>query len=142
MRDLHHNIKAIRCISPVSLGTTGVGKTGKVIDRQGFDSVEFVFDYGAITATNATVTPTILEGDTTGAMTSVADANLLGLEANAAIGATTPRASGVSMNVTRRVGYIGPKRYVTAKLVATTSAAIVAAATVILGAAHDHPVAT
>jgi hypothetical protein len=53
-----------------------------------------------------------LEGDVTGTMTSVADADLLGTEALASLLATTPRTSGVSKNVHKRVGYKGIKRYV------------------------------
>jgi hypothetical protein len=54
----------------------------------------------------------IKEGDVTGTMTSVADTNLIGLELNASIAAAATRTSGVSKNVTKRVGYIGTKRYV------------------------------
>jgi hypothetical protein len=142
MRDLHHNIKAVRCISPVAVGTTGTGKTGKPVDRSGYDAVEVVLDYGTITATNATLVPTIFEGDATGTMTSVADANLLGTEALAGVAAAATRTSGTSKNVTKRIGYIGTKKYVNAKIVSTITAAPPVAATVILGSAQSRPVAT
>jgi hypothetical protein len=60
---------------------TGVGVVGKVVDRKGYDGVEFIISYGTITATSATITPIIKHGDVTGTMTSVADADLLGTEA-------------------------------------------------------------
>lgn len=120
--DLHNQIRALRVISPVAAGTTGTGKTGVIIDRQGYGGVEFIASYGTITATNATLTLTVLEGDVTGTMTSAADADLLGTEVLASIVAGTPRASGTNKNVTKRIGYKGIKRYVTAKVVNTVTA--------------------
>ncbi len=104
MYDLHNNIRRKRSISPVAIGTTGTGKTGVIVDTAGFESVEFEFDYGTITATNATITPTVFHGDTTGAMTSIADADLIGTEALAGIAAGTPRTSGSNKNVSKRLG--------------------------------------
>lgn len=132
MSELHSNIRALRCISPVAAGVTGTGKTGVVIDRQGFGGVEFILDYGTITATNATLTATILEGDATGTMTSVADADLIGTEVLASVTATTPRTSGISKNVSKRIGYKGIKRYVTAKVVPTVTATTPIAVTTLL----------
>lgn len=120
--DLHNNIKAVRVISPVAVGTTGTGKTGVVIDRKGYGGVEFIVGIGTITATNATVAVTVLEGDVTGTMTSAADASLIGTELLAGIAAGTPRTSGVNKNVTKRIGYRGNKRYVSAKVVSTVTA--------------------
>ena len=141
-RDLHDNIQVLRCISPVALGTTGTGKTGKPFDTRGYRGVELVLDYGPVTATNATVTPTVLEGDVTGTMTSVADADLLGLEANAALGQAATRTSGTSKNITKRIGYIGTKRYVNVKLINTISAGIIAGAHAILSGPSHRPTTT
>lgn len=142
MWDLHNNIKAVRSISPITAGTTGTGRSGAIVDRLGYESVEFIFDYGTITATNATITPTVLEGDATGSMTSIADADLIGTEALAKLGQAATRTSGVSKNVTKRLGYKGKKRYVQAKLVPLISGATPVAATVILGNPRSAPVAT
>lgn len=125
MHDLHNNCRAQRVISPVAVGVTGTGLTGAIIDRKGYGGVEFVIGYGAVTATGATVTITALEGDVTGTMTSVADGDLLGTEALAGLAATTGRTSGVSTNVTKRLGYKGNKRYVTLKEVPTATAAAI-----------------
>ncbi len=122
MHDLHNNSRAVRVVSPVAVGTTGTGKTGAVIDRQGFGGVEFIVSYGTITATAATFTVVVKDGDVTGTLTSVADANLLGTELLAGVAATTPRTSGVSKNVTKRVGYRGSKRYVNASISSTATA--------------------
>ena len=142
-RDLHSNIKLVRSISPIAVGTTGVGQAGKIVDTAGYMGVEFLFGYGAITATNATLLPVVKEGDVTGAMTSIADADLLGTEANAGIGAAAARTSGVSKNVDKRLGYIGTKRYVqVAKLSSTVTAGTVVHASVLLGKPRNAPVAT
>ena len=140
-RDLHNNIDIVESIDPVAVGTTGTGQTGAVVDRRGYDSVEAVLSYGAITATAATFTVTILEGDATGSMTSVADADLLGTEANAGLAAAT-RTDGSTENVVKRIGYIGNKRYVQAKIVSTTTAGTPVAASFILSNAHVAKVAT
>lgn len=140
-RDMHNNIDIIRSISPVAIGTTGTGKTGAIVDRAGYESVEFEFSYGSITATNATITPTVMEGDSTGSMTSIADADLIGTEAAASPGTGT-RTSGSTKNVTKRLGYKGMKRYVQAKLVSTVTAGPPVAANVILGKPLHAPVAT
>lgn len=134
--DMHNNISA-KCG-----GEAAGAVTGKVIDRAGYEGVEFLISYGAVTATNATLTPTVKEGDVTGTMTSVADANLLGLEANAAIAAAATRTSGVSKVVVKRIGYNGLKRYVSCSVAQTVTAAARVAVVALLARPHNAPVAT
>lgn len=125
-KDLHNNVVHKRVVGPVAIGANAT-VSGKIIDRQGYGGVEFVLSYGAIVTTGTVCTPVIKEGDATGAMTSVADADLVGTEALAARlgGATT---SGVGANVGKRIGYKGIKRYVTCDVVksGTTSVGCVA----------------
>jgi hypothetical protein len=135
--DLHDNIKAVRSISPVAGAATG-----KIIDRSGFAGVEILMSYGAVTATNATIIPVLKEGDVTGTMTSVADGDMIGLELNASIGQAATRTSGVSKNVTKRLGYKGAKRYVSVNTLQTVTAAAINGADVLLGAPVNAPVAT
>lgn len=124
MKDLHNVVTALNCVPPVAIGTTGTGQAGKIIDTQGYGGIEFLIGYGSITATNAVYTVVVKEGDVTGTMTSVADADLLGTELLAGVAATTPRTSGVSKNVVKRIGYKGAKRYVQlAKISSTITAA-------------------
>lgn len=142
MRDLHSNIRVTRAISPVALGTTGTGKTSVVLDRAGYDSVEFIIGVGTVTATNATVTPVLKECATSnGSFTSVADADLLGTESAAGVAAAATRTSGTSKNVTKKLGYRGNKRYLTLGLVNTVSAGIIAHADAVMGNAMVGPVA-
>ena len=123
MKDHHNIIKTMVGVAPVAVGTTGTGQAGKIIDTAGYGGVEFVVAYGTLTATNAVYTVTVKEGDVTGTMTSVADADLLGTELLAGIAASTPRTSGVSKNVTKRIGYKGNKRYVSCGVKSTITAA-------------------
>jgi hypothetical protein len=111
-----------------------------VIDISGYGGVEFVINYGTITATNATFTVTVKEGDATGTMTSVADADLLGTElARRRHGATATRTSAVSKNVTKRVGYKGAKRYVECDIKSTITAGTPIAITAMLHSPNVAP---
>jgi hypothetical protein len=68
----------------------------------------------------------------TSSLTSVADADLLGTELLAGVGATASRVSGVSKNVDKRIGYKGSKRYVNASIKSTVTAATPVHATAVL----------
>jgi hypothetical protein len=139
-KDFHNNILVKRTISPVAIGTTGTGKTGTPVDTYGFSQVEVIVNYGSVTATGAVFTATIQEGDVTGTMTTVSAANLLG---SASLGVqATARTSGVGKNFTKRVGYLGQKRYIAAKVVSTITAGTVISADVIAARPINSPVAT
>lgn len=139
--ELHDNCRALRVISPVAVGVTGTGQTGKIIDRQGYGGLEFICDYGTVTATNAVYTVTVKEGDVTGTLTSVADSDLLGTELLAGVGATASRVSAVSKNVSKRIGYRGAKRYVQVNVKSTVTATTPIAVTAILFRPNVAPVA-
>jgi hypothetical protein len=138
-RDLYSRVLVQRVISPVAIGTTGTGQTGKVIDRRGYDGVLFAIAYGTITATNATYTVTVKEGDATGTMTSVADTYLRGTEV-LAVPTTGTRTSGTTKNVTKQVGYVGVKPYVTVNVKSTVTAGTIVGVDAILGVASQQPV--
>ena len=114
--DLHNNISAKRIVGPVAIGANAT-VSGKVIDRAGYGGVEFVLAYGAIATTGTVVTPVIKEGDATGSMTSVADTYLVGTETLAARLGNAALTSGTTINVAKRIGYNGNKRYVTCDMV-------------------------
>lgn len=140
MRGIHYETQTKRSIGPVAIGTTGTGQTGKIVDRRGYRRVEFVASYGTITATNAVYTLRLLEGDTTGAMTSIADADLEGTEA-LGVPAVGTRVSDVNRLVTKRVGYKGNKRYVQARLSSTVTAGTIVGVAVVLNEPEGAPVA-
>ena len=139
--DLHNTTRAQRVITPVAVGTTGTGQTGKIIDRKGFRGVEFICAYGAITATNAVFTVTVKEGDVTGTLTSVADTDLLGTELLAGVAAAATRTSGTSKNVVKRVGYKGNKRYVQANIKSTITAGTLVSCEALLHSPQVMPTA-
>mgnify|MGYP001164803644 CR=1 FL=1 len=124
MHDMHNTVRTKRVIAPVAIGANAT-KSGAVIDRQGYGGVEFVVSYGAVTTTGTIVTLVVKEGDVSGTLTSVADANLLGTEALAGLPVqATARTSEVGKNVSKRVGYRGMKRYVTVDAISTGTTSV------------------
>lgn len=104
--DLHNNLKLTRVISPISqAGNTAM--VGAIIDRQGYGSLEFAITLGTITTAGTTYTALLEEGDAANLAGSnaVADADLLGTEALASFVDS-------EVNTTKKLGYIGNKRYV------------------------------
>lgn len=143
MRRLHEKIKQVRVIQPVAVGTTGTGLTGKIIDRKDYNGVEFIINYGDITASAAGITITVLEGDVTGTMTSVADADLLGTEVLAGVATqsgTARTTTAGTKKMSKRIGYNGSKRYVTVKEVPVVTAASLISVTAILHTPKVAPV--
>jgi len=129
--NLHEECRTFTALAPAAM-TTVAGRTGKIIDRRGYNGVEFVVAYGSITATDATITLLIKDGDVTGTMTSVADTYLNGTEVLAGVAAGA-RTSGTGKNVTKRLGYKGNKRYVQLSVSASTvTAATIIGATAVL----------
>lgn len=132
MNDLHNNSRTKNVVTAAAIGANAT-KTGLVIDRQGYGGVEFIATYGSVTTTGTVVTLVVKEGDVTGTMTSVANADLLGTEALASLLAATPRTAGTTKEVTKRIGYKGIKRYVSVDAVSTgvTSVGVVGVAAVL-----------
>lgn len=122
MNDLHDNIRTKTVISPVAIGANAT-KTGLVIDRQGYGGVEFIASYGAVTTTGSVVTLVVKEGTTTGSLTSVANADLLGTEVLASLAAGA-RVAGTGKEVTKRIGYKGNKRYVSVDAISTGTTSV------------------
>lgn len=106
MRDLHNNIDVKRGISPAAAGTDNTPYVSQIVDRQGFDSVEFLILIGANTDANATFTVLFEDGDAANLSdhAAVDDAYLLGTEALASFDYSDD-------SECRKIGYIGPKRY-------------------------------
>jgi len=145
MRDLHNNIKVVRAITPAAVGTTGIagGQLSAVLDRRGYEAVEFIVSHGTAGATGDTTSVIIYECATTdGTFTSVADADLLGTEAAAGLPAqATSRTSGTGKNISKKVGYIGTKRYLKIRLYGLGHATGIVSAEAIMHRAGLAPVA-
>lgn len=127
MRDLHNNIHVKRAISPVSVADT-TAQVGEIIDRQGYDSLEYVIAIGSVADADATFTVLLEEGDAANLSdaAAVADADLLGTEALAGFQFDDD-------NEVRKLGYKGNKRYtrLTITPVANASAALLSAVAVL-----------
>lgn len=113
--DLHNQTTVKHGFGPVAIGANATVQS-KVIDRLGYGGVHFVIGYGAIATSGTVVTVSVREGDVTGTLTSVADADLVGTEAAASRPAAA-LASGSTINVRKSIGYRGSKRYVNVQLV-------------------------
>lgn len=136
MRDLHNNIDVKRVISPVSVADT-TAQVGQIIDRQGFDSLEYLIAIGSVADADATFTVLLEEGDVSNLSdaSAVADSDLLGSETLAAFQFDDD-------DETRKLGYKGNKRYtrLTITPVGNASAALLCAMAV-LGNPANAPTA-
>jgi hypothetical protein len=108
MRDLHNNIHVAQLFAPLAAQTNdSTARVSSIIDTKGYDSCELVLINGTNTDADATFAVLVEDGDDSGLSdnAAVADANLLGTEVLAAF-------SFGDDNECRKIGYIGPKRYV------------------------------
>jgi len=105
--DLHNSIKVSRGLSPVAAGTDNTAYVSQIIDTANFAATEFLILIGANTDADATFTVLVEDGDNASLTdnAAVADAYLLGTEALASFDYSDD-------NETRKIGYIGAKRYV------------------------------
>ena len=106
-RDLHNNISVRRAISPVAAVTDDTPIVSQIIDTLGYEAVEFVAAIGALADANATFAVLVEHGDAANLSDAeaVPDVNLIGLESGAGFQFDDD-------NETRKIGYVGIKRYV------------------------------
>jgi len=137
MRDFKDQVTVLHAIAPQTVSTTGAagGRLSALIDRRDYDKCLFVFSYGTTASAVDTMNVIMYEGDstTTSTFTSVADVYLNGTEAGAGYAAGA-KASGVTQNVAKSVGYSGLKRYVRARVYSTGSATGLISAVAVLSA--------
>lgn len=137
MKDMHKNIKVLNAIAPQAVGTTGAanGKTSAIIDRRGYEAVEFVFNAGSSASVADTVTPVVFEANTTNAtFTSVANADLIGDETAVTLATSAGQGKGI--------GYRGNKRYLKLRLYGTGTATAIVSAMAVLGSPYKAPIVT
>jgi len=105
MEDLHNNIMPKRVISPVSLADN-TAQVGQIIDRQGYESLEYLIATGSLPDADGTFTVLLEEGDIANLSdaVAVADKDLLGTEALASF-------TFADDNKLFKLGYKGVKRY-------------------------------
>ncbi len=134
-KDLVHNIKATRALSPVVIMAGNATYTSEIIDTQGFESLTFLVIAGALT--DATYTCDLYDDTASnmGTEVVVAAADMMGQAPAFTFDYSTED------NTVKKVAYKGSKRYVRLKIVqaaATTGGYINAVA--ILGGARNAPV--
>jgi len=121
--DLHNSIKVSRAISPVSV-SDNTAAVSQILDTANFNAHELLIATGSIADADATFAVLIEEGDNSALSdaSAVADADLLGTEATAGFQFDDD-------NETRKIGYIGAKRYIRATITPTgnASAALISA---------------
>jgi len=115
-KDLH-NLVSVGTAIALTAVADGADVEGSVIDRQGSDGLEIIFQVGAYT--DGSVTPLIEESADNVTYTAVADANLTNTEVSAAL-----TAAGVSS-----IGYVGSLRYVRATAVTAAASTLSVGAT-------------
>lgn len=137
MKDFHKNIKIQHTIKPVAVGTTGIagGQLSGIIDRRGYESVEFIVQAGGSASVADTINMVVYESAVTGSgFASVADADLVGSEA--ALTLTT------SAGKSKSVGYRGGKRYLKIRAYGLGTATALVAVTTVLARPHVAPIVT
>lgn len=132
--DLHNNIKIERAISPVSVANN-TAQVSQIIDMADFTALEFAIATGTLSDPDATFTVLVEDGDDSGLSdnAAVADAFLLGTESGAGFVFSND-------DEVRKIGYIGPKRYVRLTITpAANTAAALFSAVAIKGHARKAP---
>ena len=127
-KDLHNNIDVRRVVSPVSVADN-TAQVGQIIDRAGFDSLEFIVVTGSLADADATFA-VLLEhsdvSDLSSGKSTVTDAETI---------STQTLASFINSDddKIKRIGYIGGKRYVRMTITPSnnTAAALIAACAVL-----------
>ena len=123
MRDLIHELKAVRLISPTSVADN-TPFVSQIIDLQGYDSIAFYILTGSLADADATFTTLLEEGDAGNLSdaAAVADIDMLsdvrGIAPEVAASFNFSNDDGVF-----RLGYIGNKRYVRLTITPAANAA-------------------
>ena len=114
--DLHDDVKYTLALAPVAAITNDTAMVSAIIDTANFVNTELVLITGTLTDADAAFTVLIEDGDNSALSdaAAVADANLLGTEALAGF-------TFANDNVTKKIGYIGAKRYVRATVTPTNN---------------------
>jgi len=138
MRDFHNSIDVKRGISPAAAGTDNTAMVSQIVDRAGYENVEFVINIGANTDADVTFAVLVEDGNAANLSDNAAvdDAYLLGTEALAGFQFDDD-------NEVRKIGYKGPKRYVRVTITPTgnNSGNIFVSGTWLLSGARYAPTA-
>lgn len=136
MRDFANSVAVRRAISPPAAAITdNTAQVSQIIDRAGFEMVMFVIAAGNLADADATFTTLLEHGDASNLSDAAAvpDSQLTGTEAAASF--TFADDNGV-----RKLGYVGPKRYLRLTITpANNTGAAIFAALALLSEARYWP---
>jgi hypothetical protein len=106
-RDMASLVKLVPLFNPVAAVTDNTAQVSAIIDTAGFNSVTLGIQTGTLSDADATFTVLVEHGDASNLSdnAAVADDYLIGTEAGASF-------TFANDNVTRKIGYVGSKRYV------------------------------
>lgn len=134
VKDIRSNLlsKIAFDVQAISTNTT---TTGGIIDTKDFDS-GVMFTLLCSAYTDGTYTPLLYESDDSGmsGATAVADANLIGTEAGAAISAATTEGTNL-----KSIGAFGTKRYLRLDIVSTSTSSGATIGAIFTGAPEIVP---
>ncbi len=107
MRDLANHLTVKRAISPAAAVTDNTAFVSQIIDRAGYESLMFAIATGSLADADATFTALVEHSDNANfsASAAVPDSQLTGTEADASF-------TFAADDATRKIGYVGGKRYV------------------------------
>ena len=134
-RDLFHNVHPVRAISPAAAKTDNTPFVSEIIDTKGYESLTFLLAAGDIADADATLTVLVEASDAANmaGAEAVPDKELIGTEAQAGL-------SFADDNKTRKIGYVGGKRYVRLTVTpANNTGNIFLAAIALLGHPRNAP---
>lgn len=138
MRDLANSLAVRRAISPAAAAQTdNTAIVSQIIDLAGFQAAVFAIQSGNLADADATFTTLLEHGDASNLSdaTAVPDSQLTGTEAAASF-------TFADDNVVKKLGYVGPKRYLRLTITpANNTAAAIFSAVAILSQARYWPAA-
>lgn len=134
-RDIVHNVGVVQAIAPAAADSGNTAIVGAIVDTAGFESVALVLNIGALGTDAATFATTLEHGDDPALADTSAPAttDLVGSLSDVAF-------TGTDDNKTKKIGYIGSKRYL--RMTVTPSgnaAAAYISAVAVLGHARNKP---
>lgn len=114
MRDITNGLHLQPAFAPKAAVTDGTAQVSSTCDLRGYDSVMLSLITGTLTDTDAVWSVLIEESDDDSSYSAVADADLNGTEALAGF-------TFADDGETRKIGYVGTKRYIRATIDDTTA---------------------
>lgn len=117
-QDMHDNVKIYQGVPPVAAYTGNTAVVSNIIDTLGYESLEWLINIGTLSDTDATWAVTMDDGNVANLSdaAAVSETFTLGTYAQAGFSFSDD-------NTTKRIGYVGQKRYVRLTITGTNNSA-------------------